>query len=252
MSAPEFLLPDWDAPTNVRAVATTRQGGFSQGAYHGFNLGDRVDDDPEQVAANRRLLGGRLGLSNEPAWLEQVHGRELVVLDGTPASRPAADAALTRTPGIPLAILTADCLPVLFCDEAGREVAAAHAGWRGLAAGVLEETVAAFDAAPDAIHAWLGPAIGPDDFEVGAEVLEAFATRLPGAEAAFEPHGHGDHGQKFLADIYQLARLALAGVGVTSVRGGGWSTVAEPERFFSYRRDGGLTGRQATLIWLAG
>lgn len=251
MSTPDFILPNWEAPATVRAVATTREGGVSKGAYAGFNLGTHVDDDPAAVSGNRRLLAGRLLLPAEPAWLDQVHGCDVVELDGIPPSPPQADAALTRTPGVPLAVLTADCLPVLFCDEAGREIAVAHAGWRGLAGGVLENTVAAFDAAPETLHAWLGPAIGPDDFEVGNDVLEAFAARLPGSEAAFEPHGHGDKEQKFLADIYQLARLALAGAGVTSVRGGGWSTVAEPKRFFSYRRDKGVTGRQATLIWLA-
>lgn len=248
MSAPDFILPDWEVSATVRAVATTREGGVCKGAYAGFNLGTHVEDDPAAVAGNRRLLVGRLGLPAEPAWMDQVHGCDVVELDGVPGNPPQADAALTRTPGVPLAVLTADCLPVLFCDEAGREIAVAHAGWRGLAAGVLENTVVAFEAAPESIHAWLGPAIGPDDFEVGTDVLEAFAARLPGSEAAFEPSGDG----KFLADIYQLARLALAGAGVTSVRGGGWSTVTEPQRFFSYRRDNGMTGRQATLIWLAG
>ena len=247
MSQLDFILPNWEMPANVRAVATTRKGGMSQGSYQGFNLGTHVGDEAAAVEGNRRLLGGRLGLPAEPVWLEQVHGNEVVLLEDLPSSPPRADAAITRTPGIPLAILTADCLPVLFCDESGREIAAAHAGWRGLAAGVLQNTVAMFDAPADEIHAWLGPAIGPGDFEVGEEVLQTFAARLPGSENLFEPHGD----DRFLADLYQLARLALAGAGVTSVRGGGWSTFAEEERFFSYRRDN-ETGRQATLIWMAG
>ncbi|MDX1443894.1 MAG: peptidoglycan editing factor PgeF [Gammaproteobacteria bacterium] len=245
MSRLDIILPNWDMPANVRAAATTRGGGMSHGPYRGFNLGSHVGDEPEAVEGNRRLLAGRLGLPAEPAWLEQVHGNEVVLLDELPDEPPRADAALTRTPGIPLAVLTADCLPVLFCDEAGREVAVAHAGWRGLAAGILQNTVDLFDAEPGSIHAWLGPAIGPKDFEVGEDVLQTYAARLPGSESLFAPDGEG----KFLADIYQLARLALAGAGVTSVRGGGWSTFAEEDRFFSYRRDG-ETGRQATLIWM--
>lgn len=254
MNQPEFILPNWEVPANVRATATTRTGGLSKGPYRGFNLGAHVGDEAGAVEGNRRLLRGRLGLPAEPAWLEQVHGNEVVLLEDLPASPPRADAAITRRPGVPLAILTADCLPVLFCDESGREIAAAHAGWRGLAAGVLQNTVAMFDAPADEIHAWLGPAIGPGDFEVGEDVLQAFAARLPGSENLFEPHGH----DRFLADLYQLARLALAGVGVTSVRGGGWSTFTEEERFFSHRRHCQRrqqgeenTGRQASLIWLA-
>lgn len=237
----DWLVPDWPAPARVRAVCTTRTGGCSRGAFAGLNLAAHVGDDPDDVAYNRMQLRSALELPSEPAWLEQVHGAE-VIDAGSPEPR-RADASLTRASGVVCAVLTADCLPVLLCDAAGSRVAAVHAGWRGLAAGVLENAVAALDA--PYLMAWLGPAIGPDAFEVGAEVRQAFVAPHPVSAHAFTPA----HGGKWRADLYELARLALARAGVSRVYGGGWCTYGDPERFYSYRRDV-KTGRMVTLIWL--
>jgi YfiH family protein len=240
--APEFVVPHWDAPANVRALQTTRAGGHSAGPWAGFNLGDHVGDDAGAVAANRALLRGRLPV--EPAWLRQVHGAavaEAAAASGT----PEADASVARAPGAVCAILTADCLPVLFCDRAGSVVAAAHAGWRGLLGGVLENSVAALAVPPEQVIAWLGPAIGARSFEVGGEVRTAFAARDRQALEAFVP-GAGD---RWLCDIYALARQRLEKAGVFAISGGGECTVSAGERYFSYRRDG-VTGRMATLIWM--
>lgn len=237
-----MIQPDWSAPPSVRACMTTREGGVSQPPWQSFNLGDHVGDDPAHVAANRARL--RETLPAEPGWLRQVHSASVVEL-GREAN-PEADAAFTHAHGQVCAVLTADCLPVLFCDRAGSVVAAAHAGWRGLANGVLEATVAAMDVPPGEILAWMGAAIGPQAFEVGEEVREAFVVQHPQAAAAFVPHAPG----KWLADIYALARIRLGSVGVRSVNGGGRCTFTEAEAFYSYRRDG-VTGRMAALIWLA-
>ena len=237
----DWLLPDWPAAVNVRAVCTTRVGGCSRGAFASLNLAAHVGDDPDDVARNRTQLRAVLDLPGEPAWLEQVHGSEVIGARGPQPRR--ADASFARAAGVVCAVLTADCLPVLLCDTAGSRVAAAHAGWRGLAAGVLENTVAALNA-PD-LMAWLGPAIGQQAFEVGAEVRQAFVAPHPDCAAAFAQAGGG----KWRADLYELARLALRRAGVREIYGGGWCTYGEPERFFSYRRDG-ATGRMASLIWL--
>ncbi|MFN3543811.1 MAG: peptidoglycan editing factor PgeF [Thiobacillus sp.] len=221
---------------------TTREGGVSEPPWAGFNLGDHVGDDPRHVAANRARL--REQLPAEPGWLRQVHSARVVEL-GRDANREA-DASVSREAGQVCAVLTADCLPVLFCDQAGSVVAAAHAGWRGLAGGVLEATVAAMRVPPAQILAWMGAAIGPEAFEVGDDVREAFVSQHPATAAGFVPHAPG----KWLADIYALARIRLATIGVHAVYGGGRCTVSEADRFFSYRRDG-VTGRMATLIWLA-
>lgn len=221
---------------------TTREGGVSEPPWAGFNLGDHVGDDPRHVAANRARL--REQLPAEPGWLRQVHSARVVEL-GRDVSREA-DASFSREAGQVCAVLTADCLPVLFCDQAGSVVAAAHAGWRGLAGGVLEATVAAMRVPPAQILAWMGAAIGPQAFEVGDDVREAFVSQHPATAGAFVPHASG----KWLADIYALARIRLAATGVHAVYGGGRCTVSEADRFFSYRRDG-VTGRMATLIWLA-
>ena len=238
----DLLLPDWPAPARVRAVQTLRGGGVSQDPWDSFNLGDHVGDDPACVAANRAAL--RRHLPGDPLWLQQVHGTT-VVDAGSTFAPVAADAAYTRQAGKVCAVMTADCLPVLFCDRAGTVVAAAHAGWRGLLAGVLEATVAGMGTPASELLAWLGPAIGPHCFEVGDEVRAAFVARDPAAASAFTAHGAG----KWLADIYRLARQRLQAAGVAAIRGGGLCTVSEPERFFSYRRDG-VTGRMATLVWL--
>lgn len=245
---PQLILPRWPAPQRVRAVATTRQGGVSQGAYASLNLGDHVADDPAAVAANRDRLGDWLGLETPPAWLVQVHGVAVAPAHQAPPGT-RADGAWTHQPGIPCVVLTADCLPVLFCDRAGRHVAAAHAGWRGLAGGVLEATVAALQSAgapASDLLAWLGPAIGPGAYEVGEDVRSAFLAADSEAAAAFTASRPGH----WWLDLYAAARARLARAGVTAVYGGGFCTHAEPGRFFSHRRDG-VTGRQATLIWLA-
>lgn len=238
----ELLVPDWPAPANVRALQTLRSGGCSAAPWQSLNLGDHVGDDPAHVEANRAQL--RRHLPAEPLWLRQVHGIAAVDADIS-AKMPEADAAYARQAGTVCAVMTADCLPVLFCDRAGSVVAAAHAGWRGLLDGVLEATVAAMRVPPAELLAWLGPAIGPSCFEVGDEVRTAFVSRDPLAAAAFVGHGGG----KWLADIYLLARQRLASLGLGSISGGELCTVSDAARFFSYRRDG-VTGRMASLIWL--
>ncbi len=246
----DLIRPDWPAPARVQAVFTTRLGGVSDGVFAGLNLGAHVDDDPRHVAENRRQLREQLQLTQEPVWLTQVHGTNVYrvqsVEQAQPETPPSADAAVTRLPGVPLTVMTADCLPVLFCDRAGSVVATAHAGWRGLCEGVLEQTVAAMGVSSSEILAWLGPAIGPAAFEVGDEVRAAFLAQDPTAAEAFAP---GSSAGKWLADLYRLARQRLNGVGVTQIYGGQHCTLSDPTRFYSYRRDG-QTGRMSGLIWL--
>lgn len=243
MSGHGWIAPDWPAPANVRAVQTTRAGGVSVGPWSSLNLGSHCGDDPVAVSENRSRLRATLDLPSEPHWLRQVHGARVVELGHSLEAEPEADAAIAREPGRICAVLTADCLPVLLCDEAGSAVGAAHAGWRGLAGGVLEATVARLGT-PEHLLAWLGPAIGPERFEVGDEVREAFVARQPQAASAFQPRGGGKH----LADLYALALLALRSAGVRRVYGGGRCTHREQDQFFSFRRDG-RCGRMATLIW---
>ncbi|HSG22705.1 MAG TPA: peptidoglycan editing factor PgeF [Azonexus sp.] len=238
----DLLVPAWPAPANVRALQTLRTGGCSLAPWDSFNLGDHVGDSPALVAANRSRL--RALLPAEPIWLKQVHGITAVNADFE-ANLLEADAAYARQPGKVCVVMTADCLPVLFCDRAGTVVAATHAGWRGLAAGVLETTIGKMGVQASELLAWLGPAIGPECFEVGDEVHAAFIDHDPAAEPAFSPRLPG----KWLADIYALARQRLQSAGVTSISGGGFCTFSDAERFFSYRRDG-VTGRMASLIWL--
>lgn len=245
MTRDDFLPADWPAPARVRAGTSLRSGGVSQGPWLSLNLGGHTNDDPAAVAENRTRLRGYLELPAEPAWLQQVHGID--VADAASGPGQTADAAVARSTGAVCVVLTADCLPVLFCDRDGERVAAAHAGWRGLADGVLAATVAALDVDPASLMAWLGPAIGPGAFEVGPEVRDAFLQREPSHELAFRP---GATAGKYLGDLYALARGALAAAGVTAVFGGGLCTVSDPARFYSYRRDG-VTGRMASLIWLA-
>lgn len=237
------ILPAWPAPANIHALVTTREGGVSRPPYDSFNLGDHVGDDPVAVGQNRALLQGFLPSS--PRWLKQVHGTTVAMADGLDAPIEA-DAAVSFMPDTVCAVLTADCLPVLFCNADGNRVAAAHAGWRGLAAGVLEASVAAMQSPPREIIAWLGPAIGPRAFEVGGEVREVFVRDLAETERAFVA-GQAD---KWLADIYELARLRLARAGVNRVFGGGDCTFTDAKRFYSFRRDG-ATGRMASLIWMS-
>jgi len=242
LSETRVIRPDWPAPANVHALSTTRQGGVSAGPWSSLNLGRSCGDDPQHVLQNRRALSKLL--PSAPRWLHQVHG--INVVDWEHASEPGvqADAIVASQKGQVCAIMTADCLPVLFCNQAGTHVAAAHAGWRGLAAGVLQATVLAMQCKPVELMVWLGPAIGPQAFEVGRDVYDAFVDQQPESIHAFNPRG-----DRWLADLYQLARLALAGVGVSRVFGGGYCTWSEPEKFFSYRRDR-VTGRMASLVWI--
>ncbi len=240
----DWIVPDWPAPARVKALITTRNGGVSPPPFDTLNLATHVGDDPAAVARNRARLRREATLPAEPRWLDQVHGRLVADLDGE-APPCCADAAVTSTPGEVCAVLTADCLPVLLCDRAGRRVAAAHAGWRGLCGGVIEAAVKALGVEGGAVMAWLGPAIGPGAFEVGDEVRAAFVDVDPAAAVAFSPAGGGH----WRADLYRLARQRLADCGVGFVGGGGYCTVTEADRFFSYRRDG-RTGRMASLIWI--
>lgn len=251
-----WMTPDWPAPVGVRALSTYRAGGVSTGPFASLNLGDHVGDAPPAVAENRRRLRAAAGLPAEPAWLRQVHGIAVADLD-RPAvpdpriddgeQRPGQDAALTRRPFQVCAILTADCLPVLFAASDGSAVAAAHAGWRGLVGGVLAATVGALGRRPDDLIAWLGPCIGPTRYEVGGEVRDAVLASEPRAAEAFVAKDQG----RFLADLARIARVQLARLGVTAVYGADACTHRDATRYFSHRRDA-RTGRQATLIWRVG
>ena len=240
----KLIVPHWPLPQGVAACSSTRIGGVSQPPYDSLNLGAHCGDNLDDVEENRRLFFAAAMLPSKPVWLEQVHGKEVLKLTGEPYLSKRADASYSSTPGTVCAVMTADCLPVLFCNKAGTEVAAAHAGWRGLCEGVLEETVACFKDAPESIMAWLGPAIGPEAFEVGPEVREAFMAKDIQADIAFRPSG-----EKYLADIYTLARQRLSALGVTEIYGGDRCTYSEAGDFFSYRRDR-TTGRMASFIWL--
>jgi len=243
MSAVPLIIPDWPLPANLRAVQTTRAGGVSTGPWQSLNLALHTGDDPGAVQRNRNLLAAALEMPRLPMWPTQVHGTAVVDAAAMTGALKA-DAVVARAPGEVCSVQTADCLPVLFATLDGREVAAAHAGWRGLAGGVLEATLDALGYPPTAVTAWLGPAIGPEAFEVGPEVRAAFVGRDPEAAGAFTP-GRGD---RWFADIYHLARLRLERAGLREIHGGGRCTYAESETFFSYRRDG-TCGRMAALIW---
>ncbi|MEH6582024.1 MAG: peptidoglycan editing factor PgeF [Halioglobus sp.] len=245
------LRPNWAAPTNITAFSSLRGSGHSTGVYRGLNLGHHVGDAPDAVAANRQQLSTELPAQTAIQWLSQVHGSD-VVIAGAGAEYPEADACFSRVPGRACAILTADCLPVLFCDRAGTVVAAAHAGWRGLLGGVLEATVSAMGVPGEDLLAWLGPAIGPGAFEIGPEVRSLFleaedAASRAAVGACFQVNPQ--RSEHFFANIYQLARLRLAGVGVGQVSGGEYCTFTDSQRFYSYRRNG-TTGRMASLICL--
>ncbi|MGB9095941.1 purine nucleoside phosphorylase YfiH [Erwinia sp.] len=239
-----LITPDWTRPANVRACSSTRTGGVSCPPWNSLNLGAHVGDNSLHVQTNRQRLVDLGELPAMPVWLEQVHGTEVLHLTGDQPGSLRADAVYTRQRGVPCAVMTADCLPVLFCSSDGKEVAAAHAGWRGLCQGVLESTLAAFIAPPEEIQVWLGPAIGPAAFEVGPEVRDAFLAQKMHSGGAFRPVG-----EKYYADIWQLARERLVCSGVRHITGGGLCTLSNPTEFFSFRRDG-VTGRLASLIWL--
>lgn len=240
----QFITPEWPAPKKVRALSTTRHGGVSTGAYAALNLAKHVGDELSLVLQNRALLTQRLPM--EPLWLEQVHGSTVVNAACT-CPDAQADASVARMDYRICAVMTADCLPVLFCDINGTAVAAAHAGWKGLAAGVLEKTLASMQVHPESVMAWLGPAISEAAFEVGEDVRSAFVSHAPDAALAFKP---GKVEGKWQADLYLLARQRLAAAGVSQVYGGDRCTFAESTEFFSARRDGMQTGRQVSLIWL--
>ena len=240
-----LLVPEWPAPARVRALSTTRQGGISEPPFTSLNLADHVADALADVTENRRRLAMLAGYPREPAWLQQVHGNRVVAAE-TVYEPVAADAAWTRQPGYPCVVMTADCLPVLLCDQAGTVVAAAHAGWRGLANGVIAATVKYLKVSPSQLLAWLGPAIGPSAFEVGAEMREAFLLLDADCTGCFQPSPAG----RWLADLYGLARRQLTELGVTAIYGGDFCTFGDSARFFSYRRES-RTGRMASLIWLA-
>jgi hypothetical protein len=239
----KYIYPDWPAPAQVQALSTLRAEGVSTGVYRGLNLGTHVGDSPIDVAQNRYLL--REDLPSEPKWLAQAHGTTVAYADNL-HELVTADAAIANKGNTVCTVMTADCLPVLFCAQDGSVVGAAHAGWRGLLAGVLEETVAAMACPAADIMAWMGPAIGATAFEVGGEVRAAFVADMPSAASAFRGVGSN----KWMADIYALARLRLKQIGVTQVYGGDFCTYSDAERFYSYRRDG-VTGRMASLIWIA-
>ena len=240
------LYPDWPAPGSVRALVSTRCGGFSAAPYAGFNLAMHVGDQPTRVEQNRMHLLAQCEGLECIQWLEQVHGTAVIDAPAA-AAMPLADGSITRRPGIGCAVLTADCLPVLLCDAAGSQVSAVHGGWRGLAAGILDKAVGCFSAAPGDLLAWMGPAISQQHFEVGDEVRLAFLRPFGDeAQAAFTASDRPGH---WRADLYQLARLRLRQLGVAAVYGGNFCTFAEADRFYSYRRDG-VTGRMASLIYI--
>jgi polyphenol oxidase len=251
MSAPGLLDFEWRTPAGVRAAFTTRLGGVSAAPWDSFNLATHVGDDPSHVAVNRARLRDLLGLRSEPTWLQQVHGTRVAsadepFLEGLPV---IADAAVATRAGAACVVMVADCLPVLFASRDGRSIGAAHAGWRGLAAGVLEETVRALRVPGSELTAWLGPTISREHFEVGDEVRETFMSKDANASDAFTRNPGG----RWQADLIELARRRLNAVGVRNVSGGSWCTFADQKHFFSHRRDGqklGHTGRMAALIWL--
>ncbi|AWF79875.1 peptidoglycan editing factor PgeF [Microbulbifer sp. A4B17] len=252
MSSNHYLIPNWPAPARVRAATTLRTGGHSAGGFSSFNLAAHVGDQEEAVAANRLQLREELKLPSEPQWMEQIHSDKVIEGSNDDLVR-TADACFSCNNDVVCAVLTADCLPVLLCDNTGTRVAAVHAGWRGLAGGVLRNTVEAMACETTEMMAWLGPAIGAEAFETGIDVLEMFfENSMSGGHTGAIASCFRPHVKKplyFLADIYALARAELAEMGVTQVYGGDFCTVSEPERFFSYRREK-VTGRMASLIWM--
>ncbi len=241
-----WIVPDWPAAPRVRAFVTTREGGVSEGEYGSLNLGSSSGDDPANVARNRAVVATLLPA--EPTWMAQVHGTDVVDLEAVSGREtPRADAAVAASAGRVGVVLTADCMPLFFSDTKGTRVAVAHAGWRGMAAGIIESTVRAMGVAPGDVIAWMGPTIGPDAFEVGPEVREAFVAADGRAADAFRSHTPG----KFMADLYALARGRLGRAGVTSIHGGGFCTRTDADRFFSYRR-AKASGRMGAFIWMEG
>lgn len=237
-----FIFPTWPAPSRVHACTTLRQGGVSVLPFDTFNLADHVGDNKQHVLANRQALKNKLNLPNEPFWLEQTHSTTVLYSSGG-----KGDASFTRQPGAVCAVLTADCLPILVCNRQGTDVAAIHAGWRGLVHGIIENTLDAMLLPPEEILIWLGPAIGPSVYELGSEVRDCFLEQDLDAESCFIPAERKGH---WLGNLYALARLRLKKRGILAVYGGEFCTFTDSQRFFSYRRDNGQTGRMASLIWM--
>ncbi len=248
LSKVKTIRPDWAAPSNIHVFTSTRAGGVSEAPYNAMNIGSSVNDNPKHVQRNRALLVEAINAPQTPHWLNQVHGRDVAFIDCYHQKENVleADGSFTREANQVLAVSTADCLPVVITNETGTAVSVIHAGWRGLADGVLQSGLAHFSE-EDELHAWLGPAIGPDAFEVGTDVVDAFLARDKHNAKAFKPAG----GNKFMADIYALARLSLQQYRRVSITGGEYCTYSQPELFHSYRRDGKASGRMATLVWIA-
>ena len=244
-STPEIIEPNWPAPKNIRAYSTTRMGGVSEGGYSHFNLAQHVGDNIEHVEKNRQQLIDHLKLPSQPVWLNQIHGIQVSDAAIDAVEIPEADASYSFELNKVCSVMTADCLPVLICNRNGTKVAAVHAGWRGLANGVIEASIAALNEKASELMVWLGPAIGPKHFEVGEEVRQIFVNDLSKTSQAFVPH----KAEHYLADIYQLARMRLNRLGIDAIYGGEFCTYTDAEHFYSYRRDG-KTGRQASLIWI--
>ena len=247
-----LIEPQWPAPDSVRAAVTTRRGGMSTGCWQGLNLGTHVGDEHTAVVANRQTIRESLSLPSEPIWLNQVHGTQVVEVTAETDHLPTADASISRHAGTVCAVMTADCLPLLLCDQQGKEWAAVHCGWRGLCDGLVQKAVSRFKAAPEQLLAWMGPAIGQASFQVGQEVRDAFTAAAPSlaisdklSQAFIEDSSAPD---RYLADLYSITHTLLNAANVTAVYGGGFDTYTDAERFYSYRRDG-QTGRFATLIW---
>lgn len=240
-----YICPEWPAPNYIKAYTTTRVTGHSKVPFDNFNLAMHVEDDPKAVTKNREQLINELKLPHEPIWLHQVHGTAVVSINGSLKDEPAADAAITHEHNRICTVLTADCLPILLCDAEGKAVAAIHAGWRGLLAGVIDNAVEALSLPPENILAWLGPAIGPEAFEINEEIRSSYIDRDKNNEPAFHKHN-----QSWYGDLYELARINLSRYGITRVSGGNFCTFRDKERFFSYRRAKGPTGRMATMIWI--
>lgn len=242
----DLIFPEWPTPKSVTACTTTRRGGVSLGPYAALNLSSQVGDLLEDVVENRRRLRLELDIPGEPIWIRQVHGTKVIKSGEWGGLDCQADAVYSKIPGEPCMVMTADCLPLLLCSRSGREVAAVHAGWRGLDAGVIEAALSHFEAPPGELLVWLGPAIGPQAFVVDGKVRQRFCSYLPLAVEAFTPTDGG----LYLADIYLLARQRLHKLGVRSIYGGNRCTYSEPEEFFSYRREN-CTGRMASIIWFS-
>jgi len=245
MQYSDWITPDWLAPEQVASVSTTRCGGFSEGSFSGFNLASHVGDNEQHVLKNRQFLCKALRLPSEPCWLDQRHSAQVIKLSAENCHHVQADAAYTVTPGVVCGVLTADCLPVLFCNREGSCIAVAHAGWQGLLSGILENTLAALPVAAPSVLCWLGPAIGPGKYEVGEELRNRFVLKSPEHASAFQ----AIKADKYLADIYQIAKNILTAKDVQAISGGGYCTYTQHQKFFSYRRDG-VTGRMATLLWM--